>query len=124
MFSLKTNTSKFCLLYLLAILKKNNFSILDSQFFNPHLVQFGAYEIETEIYENKLKVMDMTAFTLCQENKLPIIVFNINKKQRIKTPLDGSFAKVWIEFKIPDLTKNVPLILNEKVVIDKITAQE
>ena len=55
MFSLKTNTSKFCLLYLLAILKKNNFSILDSQFFNPHLVQFGAYEIENEIYENKLK---------------------------------------------------------------------
>ena len=55
MFSLKTNTSKFCLLYLLAILKKNNFSILDSQFFNPHLVQFGAYEIETEIYEIKLK---------------------------------------------------------------------
>ncbi len=55
MFSLKTNTSKFCLLYLLAILKKNNFSILDSQFFNPHLVQFGAYEIESEIYENKLK---------------------------------------------------------------------
>ena len=55
MFSLKTNTSKFCLLYLLAILRKNNFSILDSQFFNPHLVQFGAYEIDSEIYENKLK---------------------------------------------------------------------
>ena len=32
MFSLKTNTSKFCLLYLLAILKKYNFSVLDSQF--------------------------------------------------------------------------------------------
>ena len=55
MFSLKTNTSKFCLLYLLAILKKNKFSILDSQFFNPHLVQFGAYEIENKLYENKLK---------------------------------------------------------------------
>ena len=55
MFSLKTNTSKFCLLYLLAILKKNNFSILDSQFFNPHLLQFGAYEIESEIYDKKLK---------------------------------------------------------------------
>ena len=39
----------------MAILKKNNFSILDSQFFNPHLVQFGAYEIESEIYEKKLK---------------------------------------------------------------------
>jgi uridylate kinase len=26
-----------------------------------------------------LSVMDMTAFTLCQENNLPIIVFDINK---------------------------------------------
>ena len=55
MFSLKTNSSKFCLLYLLAILKKNKFLLLDSQFFNPHLLQFGAYEIENEIYELKLK---------------------------------------------------------------------
>ena len=55
MFSLRTNTSKFCLLYLLAILKKNNFSILDSQFFNAHLLQFGAYEVESKIYEKKLK---------------------------------------------------------------------
>ena len=54
MFSLKTNTSKFCLLYLLAILKKNNFTILDSQFFNPHLVQFGAYEIDNEVYKKRL----------------------------------------------------------------------
>tara|TARA_B100000575_G_scaffold264244_1_gene239952 strand:- start:373 stop:966 length:594 start_codon:yes stop_codon:yes gene_type:complete len=55
MFSLKNNTSKFCLLYLLAILKKNKFSVLDSQFFNPHLVQFGAYEIDNDIYEKQLK---------------------------------------------------------------------
>ncbi len=55
MFSLKANTSKFCLMYLLAILKKNKFTLLDSQFFNPHLVQFGAYEIESSLYENKLK---------------------------------------------------------------------
>lgn len=32
----------------------------------------------TEVYEKNLQVMDMTAFTLCQENKLPIIVFNMN----------------------------------------------
>ncbi len=55
MFSLKTNTSKYCLLYLLAILKKQNFLLLDSQFFNPHLLQFGAYEIDSKKYENKLK---------------------------------------------------------------------
>jgi uridylate kinase len=33
----------------------------------------------TEVYEKGLNVMDMTAFTLCQENKLPIIVFDMNK---------------------------------------------
>ena len=32
-----------------------------------------------EVYDKSLNVMDMTAFTLCQENKLPIIVFDMNK---------------------------------------------
>ena len=54
MFSELSNTSKFCLLYLIAILKKNLFSLLDSQFYNEHLIQFGAFEIENEIYLKKL----------------------------------------------------------------------
>ena len=33
----------------------------------------------SEAYSKGLAVMDMTAFTLCQENELPIIVFNINE---------------------------------------------
>jgi uridylate kinase len=33
----------------------------------------------TEVYEKNISVMDMTAFTLCNENKLPIIVFDMNK---------------------------------------------
>lgn len=32
-----------------------------------------------EVYNKGLNVMDMTAFTLCQENNLPIIVFDMNK---------------------------------------------
>lgn len=40
----------------------------------------------TDVYEKGLNVMDMTAFTLCKENKLPIIVFDMNKK--------GNFMKV------------------------------
>ena len=32
-----------------------------------------------DAYEKDLKVMDMTAFTLCEENNLPIIVFDMNK---------------------------------------------
>jgi uridylate kinase len=32
-----------------------------------------------EVYERGLNVMDMTAITLCQENKMPIVVFDMNK---------------------------------------------
>ena len=37
-----------------------------------------------EAYEKNLKVMDMTAFTLCKENELPVIVFNMNKTGNLK----------------------------------------
>ncbi|MBC7746137.1 MAG: UMP kinase [Flavobacterium sp.] len=33
----------------------------------------------TEVYQKNLNVMDLTAITLCQENNLPIIVFDMNK---------------------------------------------
>ncbi|MBK7426898.1 MAG: UMP kinase [Saprospiraceae bacterium] len=36
-----------------------------------------------------LDVMDMTAFTLCQENNLPIIVFDINKKENLERIIMG-----------------------------------
>jgi uridylate kinase len=37
-----------------------------------------------EVYEQGLNVMDMTAFTLCNENKLPIIVFDMNTPGNLK----------------------------------------
>ncbi|MFI5221465.1 MAG: UMP kinase [Bacteroidia bacterium] len=33
-----------------------------------------------EVYEKGLHVMDLTAITLCQENKLPLVVFDMNKE--------------------------------------------
>ena len=68
MFSELSNTSKFCLLYLIAILKKNSFSILDSQFYNEHLIQFGAFEIENKNYLEKLtaSINDTRAFTFIE----------------------------------------------------------
>jgi len=68
MFSEMSNTSKFCLLYLIAILKKNSFSILDSQFYNEHLIQFGAFEIENKIYLEELtaSINDNRAFTFIE----------------------------------------------------------
>ncbi|MCB0410052.1 MAG: UMP kinase [Flavobacteriales bacterium] len=37
-----------------------------------------------EVYKKRLNVMDMTAFTLCKENKLPIIVFDMDTPGNLK----------------------------------------
>jgi uridylate kinase len=42
-----------------------------------------------EVYKKNLNVMDMTAFTLCQENNLPIIVFDMNKPGNLMRLVDG-----------------------------------
>lgn len=42
-----------------------------------------------EVYEKNLNVMDMTAFTLCQENNLPIIVFDMNKMDNLSRLVQG-----------------------------------
>lgn len=45
-----------------------------------------------EAYEKNLNIMDMTAFTLCMENKLPIIVFDMNKKGNLLKIAKGEEA--------------------------------
>ena len=42
-----------------------------------------------EAINKKLKIMDSTAFTLSQENNLPIIVFNMNKPGNLKKIVEG-----------------------------------
>ena len=42
-----------------------------------------------EVYDKDLKVMDMTAFTLCNENDLPIVVFDMNKGGNLAKIIDG-----------------------------------
>jgi uridylate kinase len=42
-----------------------------------------------EVIEKNLRVMDHTAITLCRENKLPIIVFNINVRGNLKRVVMG-----------------------------------
>ncbi|NIG52275.1 UMP kinase [Chitinophaga sp. Cy-1792] len=43
----------------------------------------------SEVYQKSLNVMDMTAFTLCQENKLPIIVFDMNRPGNLLNVIMG-----------------------------------
>ncbi|PKP29992.1 MAG: UMP kinase [Bacteroidetes bacterium HGW-Bacteroidetes-17] len=42
-----------------------------------------------EAYQKQLKIMDLTAFTLCNENKMPIFVFDMNTKGNLKKALMG-----------------------------------
>jgi uridylate kinase len=51
-----------------------------------------------EVYEKELNIMDMTAFTLCNENKLPIVVFDINKKQNLFKMLQGESVGTLVNF--------------------------
>lgn len=43
----------------------------------------------TEVYDKDLNVMDMTAFTLCKENNLNIVVFDMNEPGNLKKLLHG-----------------------------------
>jgi uridylate kinase len=51
-----------------------------------------------EVYEKNLNVMDMTAFTLCKENKLPIIVFDMNQPGNLKKIVKGDRVGTLVEF--------------------------
>jgi uridylate kinase len=49
------------------------------------------------VYDKGLEVMDMTAFTLCKENNLPIIVFDMNKKGNLQKLLTGDKVGTLVE---------------------------
>ena len=61
---------------------------------NAKLIKETTYD---EVINNKLKVMDLTAITLCMDNSIPIKVFNINRKGMLKEVLTtdnvGSIVK-------------------------------
>jgi uridylate kinase len=55
---------------------------------NINAIKFDNISFE-DVLRKGLKVMDTTAFTLSQENKLPIIVFDINKKENLLKLISG-----------------------------------
>ena len=50
---------------------------------NPDATKFDRINGD-DVLKRRLEVMDLTAFTLCRENRTPIIVFNMNKKGNLK----------------------------------------
>jgi uridylate kinase len=57
----------------------------------PDAVRYSKLSFQ-EAYEKNLNIMDMTAFTLCMENNLPIIVFDMNKNGNLLKVINGGEA--------------------------------
>ncbi len=55
---------------------------------NPHAFRFQEISYQ-DVLEKDLKVMDLTAITLCKENKMPIVVFNMNIAGNLKKLIAG-----------------------------------
>jgi uridylate kinase len=55
---------------------------------NPNAVKYSHLTFD-QAYKDQLKVMDLTAFTLCSENNLPIVVFDMNIKGNLLKVLNG-----------------------------------
>jgi uridylate kinase len=73
----------------------------------------GVYNADPEIYPEaekydevtfdeaigkNLRVLDQTAFTMCRENRLPIIVFNMNQKGNLKKIISGEKVGTLVKF--------------------------
>jgi uridylate kinase len=43
----------------------------------------------TEALQKELRILDLTAFTMCKENKMPIIVFDMNQKGNLMRLISG-----------------------------------
>lgn len=63
---------------------------------NPDAVKFDKISF-SKVISMGLNVMDMTAFTMCQENNLPIIVFDINEPENLSKIIDGEAVGTLVE---------------------------
>jgi len=63
---------------------------------NPDAKKFEEISFD-EVYKLGLNVMDMTAFTLCNENNLPILVFDMNTEGNLKALLEGEKVGTLVE---------------------------
>jgi uridylate kinase len=55
---------------------------------NSNALKFDTLTFD-QAYEKQLKIMDMTAFTLCKENEIPVVVFDMNNQGNLKKVILG-----------------------------------
>ncbi len=64
---------------------------------DPKAVKYQNITFE-EVFKKGIKVMDMTAFTLCKENNLPIIVFDMNTPGNLNKVILGQTIGTLVDF--------------------------
>jgi uridylate kinase len=55
---------------------------------DPTATKFDTISFD-EIYNRNLRIMDLTATTMCNENNLPILVFNMDQKGNLQKVING-----------------------------------
>ena len=55
---------------------------------DPSAMKFDKISFE-EVIDKRLKVMDLTAFTMCRENNMPVVVFDMNKPGNLERLIEG-----------------------------------
>ncbi len=55
---------------------------------DPHAIKYDKIRFD-EIYDKNLRIMDLTATTLCRENNLPVLVFNMDQKGNLEKIITG-----------------------------------
>jgi uridylate kinase len=71
---------------------------------DPTATRFKSISFD-QVYEMGLNVMDMTAFTLCKENDLPIVVFDMDTPGTLKRIMDGEELGTIVQNETTELVK-------------------
>lgn len=89
MFSRSRDASKIALVHLTARLWKGGFTLFDTQFVNPHIAQFGAYEIPHDLYKKKLQaaLLRKADFLLPACKQKTILATYLDFRKGAKPPL-------------------------------------
>lgn len=66
---------------------------------NPDAVRFD-HITYSEALSRRLQVMDSTAFSLCMDNRMPIVVFDMNKPENIRRVLMGEQIGTYVSEKL------------------------
>jgi len=72
---------------------------------DPTAVKYNRISYD-DVYAKELKIMDLTAFTLCKENNLPIVVFDMDTPGTLKRIMEGEELGTIVQSETTELVKS------------------